>query len=69
MAKNIEMKIDNLKHKLDTYNGRLIHVEHKVASIEDEQEMLREGHVTLIEEMKKLKEGDAKLHKFCKDLT
>ena len=56
---NIEMKIDNLTHKLYTYNGRLIHVEHKVA--DKEQEMLREGHVTLTEETRKLKQEYAKL--------
>ena len=30
--------------------------------IEDKQEMLREGHVILIEETRKLKEEDAKLY-------
>ena len=55
------MKLDNPMEKLDTYNGRLIHVEHKISVIEDEQDMLREGHVSLIEETKRLKEIDANL--------
>ena len=69
ILKNMDMKLDNLTEKLDTYNSRLIHVEHKVSAIEDEQDMLREGHVTLIEETKRLKEEDANLYKFCRDLN
>ena len=49
------MKIDNLTTKIGIYNSCLILVEHKLTSLEDEQEMLHETHVALIEETKRLK--------------
>ena len=56
---NIDKKIDELSNKLDIYNGRLVH---KISSIGDEQEMLREGHVALIGETRRLKDEDATLY-------
>ena len=37
--------------------------------MEDEQELLREGHKTLMGEIKRLKAEDNTLHTFCKELT
>ena len=50
------MDVKNLTTKI--YNSCLIFVEHKLTSLEDEQEMLREGHAALIEETKRLKSED-----------
>ena len=58
---NIDKKIDDLSNKLDTYN--------KISSIEDVQNMLREGYVALIEETRRLKDEDKAVYKFCKELS
>ena len=54
---------------MDGFNSRLLLVEHKVSAVEDEQELLREGHITLMAETKRLKAEDNTLHTFCKELT
>ena len=66
VLQNIGKTIYELSNKLDIYNGRLVHVEHKIAVIEDEQEMIRDGHVASIEETQRLKEEDTTPSKFVK---
>ena len=54
ILENLSKDIKNIKKQLDSYNARLVYVEHKCEGFQNEAQMLRSGHMSLIEETQRI---------------
>ena len=55
ITNNMRKEIKDLKKILDSYNGHMVHIEHKLDMYSDDAYWMKDAHQTLIQEIESIK--------------